>query len=112
MAAPRTPTEKPTNKVLAKWSLLFVSGYLIFAWLSGGWPFERDEWIGFFYPAGLEDAAEVERSGYFLSLEACREAMLEQTDALGGEGSDYLCGLNCEARLNESTPGDCVKQER
>ena len=112
MAAPKTPTEKPTNRVLAKWSLLFVSGYLIFAWLSGGWPFERDEWIGFFYPAGLEGTAAVERSGYFLSLEACREAMLEQTGAQDGEGSDYLCGLNCEARLDDSTPADCARQAR
>ena len=112
MAAPKTPTEKPTNRVLAKWSLLFVSGYLIFAWLSGGWPFERDEWIGFFYPAGLEGTAEVQRSGYYLSLEACRTDMLELADAQGGEGSDYLCGLNCEARLDNSTPADCARQAR
>ena len=111
MAAPKIPTEKPTNKVLAKWSFLFVTGYLIFAWLSGGWPFERDEWIGFFYPEGLERAAEVQRSGYYLSLEVCREAMLEKTVG-ASEGADYLCGLNCEARLDISTPDDCVRQER
>ncbi len=121
MAPPKRPTEKPTNKVLAKWIFLFVSGYLLFAWLSGGWPFERDEWIGFFYPAGFDsggpdNAGKVERSGYYLTLEACRAAMLEKGAEAGGAGgeetADYLCGLNCEARLDISTPDDCTRQER
>jgi hypothetical protein len=83
--------------------LVFV---IILFWVTSTY-LKKDEYTGFYYPDAGNLTYDIESSGTFDSLEACRDWVDEQVTIYNLDDSsyDYECGKNCD--LSNGKPYIC-----
>lgn len=92
---------------LASWWRCTLAGASLVA-LVGCTP---DRWTGFAYP-DKHNLAHHENLGDFESLQACRAGARARLGDTFPSGSDYECGLNCEASRDLPGMNVCKVTER